>query len=84
MSTTRLAPDDKIVLFGAAGLVGQNLALLLREAGYRNIVGIDKHPVNVGILRRLGTVDTVIEADMAVPGPEIDSPGLRWPGPGSG
>jgi nucleoside-diphosphate-sugar epimerase len=73
MSTICLAPDDKIVLFGAAGLVGQNLALLLREAGYRNIVGIDKHPVNVGILRRLGTVDTVIEADMAVPGPWQDA-----------
>jgi nucleoside-diphosphate-sugar epimerase len=73
MSTICLAPDDKIVLFGAAGLVGQNLALLLREAGYRNIVGIDKHPVNVGILRQLGTVDTVIEADMAAPGPWQDA-----------
>jgi nucleoside-diphosphate-sugar epimerase len=60
---------DKIVLTGAAGLVGQNLAVLLREQGYTNLVGIDKHPHNTAILRRLHPQMTVIEADLAQPGP---------------
>lgn len=61
-------PSDKIVIFGAAGLVGQNLVLLLRERGYRNLVAIDKHPANTAILRRLHPELEVIEADMAEPG----------------
>jgi nucleoside-diphosphate-sugar epimerase len=59
---------ERIVLLGAAGLVGQNLALLLREAGFTNLVGIDKHPANVAILRRLNPGMKVIEADLADPG----------------
>lgn len=54
----------KIVLTGAAGLVGQNLATLLREQGYTNLVGIDKHH-NTGVLRRLNPDMTVIETDLA-------------------
>lgn len=64
-----MAPTtDKIVLFGAAGLVGQNLVLLLRERGFANLVAVDKHPANTAILRRLHPDLTVIEADMAEPG----------------
>jgi nucleoside-diphosphate-sugar epimerase len=61
-------PFDKIVLFGAAGLVGQNLVVLLRERGYRHLVAVDKHPANTAILRRLHPEMEVIEADMAEPG----------------
>jgi nucleoside-diphosphate-sugar epimerase len=60
--------NAKIVLAGAAGLVGQNLAVLLRESGYTNLVGIDKHPHNTRILRELHPGMTVIEADLAKPG----------------
>ena len=58
---------EKIVLAGAAGLVGQNLAVLLRELGYCNLVGIDKHPHNTGVLRELNPQMTVIEADLSQP-----------------
>ena len=58
----------RIVITGAAGLVGQNLIVLLRQAGCANIVAIDKHPHNTGVLRRLHPEITVIEADLAAPG----------------
>ncbi|MFC0408650.1 NAD-dependent epimerase/dehydratase family protein [Roseomonas elaeocarpi] len=63
-----LNPDSKIVLFGAAGLLGQNLVVLLKDAGFRNLVAVDKHPANTRILRELHPDITVIEADMAEPG----------------
>lgn len=63
-----IGKDDRIVLAGAAGLVGQNLAVLLRESGYRNLVGIDKHPHNTAVLRKLNPDMEVIEADLAKPG----------------
>ena len=56
---------DKIVITGAAGLIGQNLIPRLKTRGYRDIVGIDKHKANVAILRRLHPDVTVIEADLA-------------------
>jgi nucleoside-diphosphate-sugar epimerase len=43
----------KIVLTGGAGLVGQNLIVHLKRAGYTNLVVLDKHRVNLDILRRL-------------------------------
>ncbi|MFH5948786.1 NAD-dependent epimerase/dehydratase family protein [Roseomonas xinghualingensis] len=52
-------------MFGAAGLVGQNLVLLLQEQGFRDLVAVDKHPANVATLRRLHPKVKVIEADMA-------------------
>lgn len=63
-----IARADKIVLFGAAGLVGQNLVPLLRERGFKNLVAVDKHPANTTILRRLHPDLPVIEADMAEAG----------------
>jgi len=43
----------KIVLTGAAGLVGQNLIVELKAQGYNNLVAIDKHASNLSILREL-------------------------------
>ena len=63
-----LASTDTLVLFGAAGLVGQNLVVLLKQHGFTNLVCIDKRPANSAILRRLHPEVTVIEADMAEPG----------------
>ena len=37
------ATDRKIVITGAAGLVGQNLVTLLVEQGHTRLVAIDKH-----------------------------------------
>lgn len=58
----------KIVITGAAGLVGHNLVPRLKARGHREIVGIDKHPANTSILRNLHPDITVIEADLATPG----------------
>lgn len=66
--TPTLAKDARIVLTGAAGLVGQNLLVELREQGYVNLVAIDKHAYNLGILRGLHPDVEVIEADLAEPG----------------
>lgn len=57
--------NDKIVVTGAAGLVGQNLIVRLKNRGYSNIVAIDKHPSNTAILRRLHPDIEVIETDLA-------------------
>jgi len=55
----------KIVLTGAAGLVGQNLVVELKAQGYRNLVAIDKHEYNLGVLRRLHPDVQAILADVA-------------------
>jgi len=57
--------SDKIVITGAAGLVGQNLIPLLRERDFTNLIAIDKHPYNVKILRQLHPDLAVVEADLA-------------------
>ncbi len=57
--------NDKIVITGASGLLGQNTILLLREKGYKNIVAIDKHHENIKILRDLNPDIKIIEADVA-------------------
>ena len=63
-----IAKDAKIVLTGAAGLVGQNLIVELKSRGYTRIVAIDKHAHNLGILRKLHPdVETVL-ADLAEAG----------------
>lgn len=59
----------KIVITGAAGLVGQNLILRLRAAEPAlSIVAIDKKAANAAVLRRLHPDITVVEADLAEPG----------------
>ena len=60
-----MAARPKIALTGAAGLVGQNLIPRLKARGYTNIVGIDKHPANTAILRRLHPDLAMIETDLA-------------------
>ncbi|MEJ2141816.1 MAG: NAD-dependent epimerase/dehydratase family protein [Gammaproteobacteria bacterium] len=57
--------SKRIVIPGAAGLVGQNLILLLKEQGYANIIAIDKHPQNTATLRELHPDITVVEADIS-------------------
>ena len=58
----------RIVVTGAAGLVGQNLILRLRERGAAEIVAIDKHPANTAVLRSLNPDIKVVQEDIAVAG----------------
>ena len=62
----------KIIVTGAAGLVGQNVIARLKGEPGITIVGIDKHPANTALLRRLHPQVEVIEADLAVEGPWMD------------
>jgi nucleoside-diphosphate-sugar epimerase len=55
----------KIVVTGAAGLVGQNLIPRLKGRAGTRIVALDKHKANTAILRRLHPEITTIEADLA-------------------
>lgn len=55
----------KIVVTGAAGLVGQNLIVRLRDAGYEDVVAIDKHPHNIPVLQQLHPTLEVVKADLA-------------------
>ncbi|NSY45893.1 NAD-dependent epimerase/dehydratase family protein [Agrobacterium tumefaciens] len=58
----------KILITGAAGLVGQNIIARLKGVDGLEIIGIDKHPSNTALLRQLNPDIKVIEADLAVPG----------------
>jgi len=58
----------KIIITGAAGLVGQNLIPRLKQRGHLQIVGIDKHSANTAMLRKLHPDIEVIEADLAQDG----------------
>jgi nucleoside-diphosphate-sugar epimerase len=60
--------DIKVVLPGGAGLVGQNLVVQLKEAGYKNITVIDKHHDNLEILKAIHPDVLAIEADLAESG----------------
>ena len=55
----------KIVITGAAGLVGQNLIISLKEAGYTQITALDKSVVNLGILRQLHPDVTALQVDLS-------------------
>jgi nucleoside-diphosphate-sugar epimerase len=57
----------RIVVTGAAGLVGQNLIPRLKRQGFSEIVAIDKHPDNLAILREQHPDIRVIDADLADP-----------------
>jgi nucleoside-diphosphate-sugar epimerase len=60
-----MTPDKKIVITGAAGLVGQNLIPRLTAKGYANLVAIDKHASNIAILRQQHPSLRVLRADLA-------------------
>jgi uncharacterized protein YbjT (DUF2867 family) len=64
-----LIERKKIVITGAAGLVGQNLVALLAERNDLALVAIDKHAYNLGVLRRRHPEVTSVEADLAETGP---------------
>src|SRR5688572_1575371 len=57
--------EERIVVTGAAGLVGQNLVPRLLASGFRAIAGIDKHPTNTAILAANHPDIRVIQADLA-------------------
>lgn len=60
--------QQKIILPGGAGLVGQNLIVHLKQKGYHNLVVLDKHAENLKILQQLHP-DIVAEyADLAEKG----------------
>lgn len=62
----------KLVVTGAAGLVGQNLVVELLARGYANIVAIDKHEYNLGALRRLHPEVRTLLTDLAEQGDWAD------------
>ena len=63
-----LGPEEKIVVFGGAGLVGQNLVILLEQRNAGGIVVIDKHAANLRILSSLHPGVDAVHADMAEEG----------------
>lgn len=67
------AKNAKIVITGAAGLVGQNLVVELKSQGYSQLVAIDKHADNLDTLHRLHPDVQVVLADLAEPGSWADA-----------
>lgn len=65
-------PSRKIVITGAAGLVGQNLIPRLEQKNLGELVAIDKHPTNTETLRRLHPNLRVVRADLSEAGPWQD------------
>jgi len=60
--------NNKVLLAGGAGLVGQNLVARLTAKGYKHIVVLDKHQANLAVLKQVQP-DIVAEyADLAEPG----------------
>lgn len=57
--------NSKIIIPGAAGLVGQNLIVQLKKRGYNNLIAIDKHTHNLKVLKELHPEIVTIEADLA-------------------
>jgi nucleoside-diphosphate-sugar epimerase len=60
--------QKKVVIPGGAGLVGQNLVTQFVEAGFNNLVVLDKHQHNLNILKQLHPNVIVECVDIAVPG----------------
>jgi len=70
-----MTQSKKIVITGAAGLVGQNLISRLTAKGYTNLVAIDKHASNLAILEQYHPMVRALRRDLA----ERDSSGAaRW------
>jgi nucleoside-diphosphate-sugar epimerase len=63
----------KIVITGAAGLVGLNLVARLKSRRDVELVGIDKHKANVRLFREVHPTVRIVEADLAQPGAWADS-----------
>jgi nucleoside-diphosphate-sugar epimerase len=63
----------KIVITGAAGLVGQNLVARLKSRDDLELVGIDKHAPNVRLFREVHPGVQIIEADLSEPGEWTES-----------
>ena len=59
---------QRILVTGAAGLVGQNLIAQLARTGEFDLVAVDKHPQNTSVLKRLHPQLQIITADLAEPG----------------
>lgn len=59
---------NRIIITGAAGLVGLNLISRLRSREQLEIIAIDKHPANMNLLRRLHPGIKAVTADLAVGG----------------
>lgn len=55
----------KIVITGAAGLVGQNLVARLKSRPDLELVGIDKHVANIALFREVHPAVRIIEADLS-------------------
>jgi nucleoside-diphosphate-sugar epimerase len=62
----------KIVITGAAGLVGQNLVARLKSRPDLQLIGIDKHAANIRLFRQLHPGIEMIEADLAQSGTWAD------------
>jgi len=60
--------NQKIILTGGAGLVGQNLAVRLQAQGFTDIVVLDKHRANLEILKQIQPEIITEFADLAEPG----------------
>jgi len=56
---------SKIVVTGAAGLLGQNLVTELVHQGFDNITALDKHANNLHILQQMHPAVTCIHADLS-------------------
>jgi nucleoside-diphosphate-sugar epimerase len=59
---------QKILLLGGAGLVGQNLAVRLKAKGNTEIIVLDKHRANLGVLEKIQTGITCEYADLSKAG----------------
>ncbi|WP_374089065.1 NAD-dependent epimerase/dehydratase family protein [Methylomicrobium lacus] len=60
--------NQKIILPGGAGLVGQNLVARLKAKGYNDIVVLDKHRANLAVLKQVQPDITAEYADLSEPG----------------
>ena len=58
----------KLLITGAAGLVGQNLVAELARQGCANIMALDNHKGNLDILQALHPEVACVQADLALPG----------------
>ncbi len=63
-----LKKDSRIVVTGAAGLLGQNLVTELVHQGYSQIVALDKNERNLSILKELHLQVTCLRADLSEDG----------------